>query len=74
MPEFEIGLGKYTMELMWRMNKPLWVTWKTMIMDSGFYLLKVLIVMNKQGVYDRTVAKKRRYWPSGIDGYQINDH
>ena len=38
--KFERGLGKSTMLLVWRMTKLLWVTGKTVIMDSGLYVLK----------------------------------
>ena len=62
------------MLLVWMMTKPLWVTGKTMIMDSGFFVLKGMIVMYYIGVYGSTVAKKRIYWPSGIYGNQINAH
>ena len=45
-----------------------------MIMDSCFSVLKWLIGMYEIVVYGRTVLKKRRYWLSGINGYQINAH
>ena len=73
-PDFEIGPGISTMALMWRMNKPLWRIGKTVIMGSGFCVLKWLIGMYDRGVYGSTVAKKYRYWPSGIYGDQINGH
>ena len=73
-PNFETELEKSTMALMWRMTKPLWVTGKAVIMDIVFYVLKGLIGMYDRGVYDSEVVKKRRYWPSGIYGDQINAH
>ena len=71
---FEIFPGKYTISLMWRMIKPLWVTVKTVIMHSGFYVLKVLVVIYERGVCVSEVAKKRRYWLSGISGDQNNEN
>ena len=37
---FERGLGTSKMLLVWRMTKILWGTGKTVIMDSGLYVLK----------------------------------
>ena len=71
---FEILPGKYTISLMWRMIKPLWVTVKTVIMHSGVYVLKVLVVIYKRGVCVSEVAKNRRYWLSGISGNQNNEN
>ena len=72
--DFETVPWTSTMALMWMMTKPLWVTGKTVIMESGLCVLKVLIGIYKRGVYGSLVAKKRRYWPGGIYGYQINAH
>ena len=69
---FETGPGKSAMALMWIMNKPLWGTEKGVIMDSGFFVLKGLIVMYEIGVYGSAVLKKCRYWKSIIYGDQIN--
>ena len=49
------------MALMWRLTKPLWVTGKTLIKDSGFCVLKGLVGMYDRGVYVITVTKKHRY-------------
>ena len=43
------------------MTKPLWVTGKTLIMDSGFYVLKMLVGMYERVVYGSAVAKKNIY-------------
>ena len=71
-PEFETVPGAYKMALMWRMNKPMWVTGNTVITDSGFCVLKFLISMYDRGVYGSSVVMKRRCWLSGIYGDQIN--
>ena len=62
------------MTLMGRMAKPLWEIWKTVIMDSVFCVLEGLIGMYDIGVYGSSLVKKRGYWPSGINGNQINAH
>ena len=73
-PEFETVPEISTMKLMWRMTKTLWGTGKTVIMESGFCVFKWLVGMYKRGVYDSAVVNKCRYWPSGINGNQINAH
>ena len=73
-PYFETGLGISTMALMWRMTKLLWATGKGFVLYSGFYLLKGLVGMYERGFLVSEVVKKRRYWPEGIYGNQINVH
>ena len=43
--DFERVSGKYKISLMWKMTKPLWGTGKTLIIDSGLYVLNGFIVM-----------------------------
>ena len=45
-----------------------------MIMDSGFCVLGGILKMRKRGYYGSTLIKKRRYWPRGIHGYEINEY
>ena len=68
MPDFETGPGVSPMSLVWRITKPLCGTGKTVIMDSGFYMLKGLICMYDIGVHGSALVKKLRYWPSEING------
>ena len=62
------------MALIWRTNKPLWLTHNAVIMESGFYLLKFFIGVYKREVYVSAVVKNHRYWSSGSNGDQINTH
>ena len=62
------------MQLMWRVVKTLWVTGKTLIIDSGLFVLGFLIDMIYKGVYGSTLVKKRRYFPTGIYEDGINYH
>ena len=55
------------MELMWKMTKPLRGTGKTVIMDSGLFLLKGLVGMYEIEVCGSAVVKNRSYWPQGIN-------
>ena len=73
-PYFETGPGISTMSLMWRMTRPLWARGKAVIMYSTFYLIKELIGMYERGFLGIAVINKRRYWPEGIHGNQINVH
>ena len=72
--QFETLLGTSTMELVGRMTKPLCLTGKRVIMDSGFFVLKWLIGMYEKRVNGSSVVKKCRYLIAGIYCYQINSH
>ena len=61
--DFETGRDKSTISLMRRMTKPLWGRGKTVIMDSGFCVLKWFIGIYERELYGSAVVKKRRYWP-----------
>ena len=74
MPKFETVPGTYTMALMCRITKKLWITGKAVIVDSGFYVLKVFICMYDILVYGSAVVKNSRYCTSVIYGDQINAH
>ena len=71
-PDFETGPGTSIISLVWIMPKPLWGTRKTVIIYSGFFVLKLLIGMYERGVYGILLVKKRRYYPLGIFEDQIN--
>ena len=45
-----------------------------MIMDSVFCVLGGILKMRKRGYYGSTLIKKRRYWPRGIHGDEINEY
>ena len=70
-PEFESGPLTSTMALVWRITKPVWVTGKMVIMESGLCVLKGFIGMYERGVFGSSVTKKRIYWQSGINEDQI---
>ena len=73
-PEFESGPLTSTMAFVWRITKPVWVTGKMVIMESGLCVLKGFIGMYERGVYGSAEKKKRRYLPEGMYGDQINAH
>ena len=72
--DFEIELGIYKMALMRIMNKLLWGIRKTVIAESGFYVLKGYIGMYGRGVYGSAVTKNIIYCTAGIYGDKINAH
>ena len=43
-----------------------------MIIDSGFFVLKLFIGMFGRGIYSSALVKKCRYWPTVIYGDEIN--
>ena len=45
---------------------PVFQTGTCVVIDNGFYSLKVITYLHRRGVYSRTVIKKRRYWPKHI--------
>lgn len=66
-------LGK-TVGLLLRLTLPLWHTSKTVVLDSGFCVLKGIIELRKKGVFAAALIKKRRYWPKHIRGDDIAAH
>jgi hypothetical protein len=63
-----------TSGLLLRMTSPIHGTGKVVIMDSGFCVLDALLALKSVGVFGSALIKKRRYWPKGIDGDEINRH
>ena len=49
-----------------RTKKPLWGTWKVVVMYSGLCVLEVLVSLIEKGFLGLAVIKKRRYWPKGV--------
>ena len=66
-------LGK-TVGLLLRLTESLWGTAKTVILDSGFCVLKGIVELKKKGVYASALIKKRKYWPKHIRGDDIKKH
>jgi hypothetical protein len=57
-----------TSSLLAQLTRSIWHSGKVVILDSGFCVLQALINLKKQGLYAGAVVKKRRYWPSFIQG------
>ena len=62
-PKFEAGYGS-TGGLMMQMKKPLFGTGKAVVVESGFYVLKVLVGMLAHEVNGTTLIIKRDIGPS----------
>ena len=63
-----------TVGLLLRVLEPLFAKGMTVILDSGFCVLKGIIELKKQGVYASALIKKRKYWPKHIKGDDIKAH
>eukprot|EP00559_Dactyliosolen_fragilissimus_P003377 CAMPEP_0184856392 /NCGR_PEP_ID=MMETSP0580-20130426/1583_1 /TAXON_ID=1118495 /ORGANISM="Dactyliosolen fragilissimus" /LENGTH=75 /DNA_ID=CAMNT_0027351401 /DNA_START=14 /DNA_END=238 /DNA_ORIENTATION=- len=54
-------VGK-TRALLLRLCKSLYTSGKVVILDSGFCVLKAIIVLRQKGVFASALIKKRKYW------------
>ena len=48
------------------MAKPLWVTGKMFITDSGLCVLDRIILIVEKGIFGLELIKKRCYWTKGV--------
>ena len=60
-----------TVGLLLRVLEPIFAKGMTVILDSGFCVLKGIIELKKRGVYASALIKKRKYWPKHIKGDDI---
>ena len=56
------------------MTKPLHGTGKVVSMDSGFCVTAGILHLHDHGVYGQSLIKKRKYWPKGVPGDQIDTY
>ena len=56
------------------MTKPLWHTDKLVMLDSGFFVLKVIVELRKKGVFASALINKCRYCPTFIKGDDVKAH
>ena len=54
------------------MCKPIFVTGKTVVLDSGFCVAKGITKLEWKGIYPGDLIKKRRYCPKGVTGELID--
>ena len=64
-PEFETRSNMKTVGLMILLAGYLWIRGEAVIMDRGFYILKRLSEMKKNGFYRSTVIKKKTLLSKG---------
>ena len=62
--------GKNT-SLLVRLNEGIFDTGRVVILDSGFCVLEVLLILKKHGVFASALVKQRRYWTTHIKGDEI---
>ena len=63
-----------TVGLLLRVLEPIFAKGMTVILDSGFCVLKGIIELKKRGVFASALIKKRKYWPKHIKGDDIKAH
>ena len=63
-----------TSSLMCEMTEPIHGTGKVVSMDSGFCVTAGILHMHDHGVYGQSLIKKRKYWPKGVPGDQIDKY
>ena len=71
-PEFD-DIGK-TLGTTLRCTSPICKCAKVVIMDSGFYVTKGLVDLQKKGLFGSALIKKFRYWPENIKVDAIDAH
>jgi len=63
-----------TSTLMCEMTKPIHNTGKIVSMDSGFCVTVGILHLHDLGVFGQALIKKRKFWPKGCPGDQIDKY
>ena len=63
-----------TSTLMCEMTVPIHGTGKVVTMDSGFCIRDGIRSQHHLGVFGQALIKKRKYWPNGVPGDQIDKY
>ena len=63
-----------TSTLMCEMTEPIHGTGKIVSMDSGFCVTVGILHLHDLGVFGQSLIKKRKYWPKGVPGDQIDKY
>jgi hypothetical protein len=63
-----------TSTLMCEMTEPIHGTGKIVSMDSGFCVTVGILHLHDLGVFGQSLIKKRKYWPKGVPGEQIDKY
>jgi hypothetical protein len=63
-----------TSTLMCEMTEPIHGTGKIVSMDSGFCVTVGILHLHELGVFGQSLIKKRKYWPKGCPGDQIDKY
>ena len=69
-PEFD-DIGN-TVGIILRCTMPIWNCAKVVIIDSGFYVTKGFVELQKKVLFGSALIKKRRYWQANIKGDAID--
>ena len=60
--------------IMLRIFRPIFVSEKDVVLDSGFCVSKGIADPEAKGVYAAALIKKRHYWPKAVPGDLIDSH
>ena len=71
--EFSAVWGK-TASLLLRLTKSVHKTGRYVILDSGFCVLLAIVALKIHGLFSAAMIKKRRFWPTFIEGAIIQAH
>ena len=63
-----------TVGLMLRMHETFYGTEKGVVIDSGFFVSRGIIELERKGVYKASSIKKKKYFPKGVPGAAIDAH
>ena len=63
-----------TAGLMLRMCRPIFVSGKSVLLESGFFVAKNITKLKAKGVYATALIKNRRYWLKLVTRELIDDH
>ena len=66
-------LGK-TVGIMLQICEPIFSTGKYSVLDIGFYVSRGITAVLEFGVYAAALIKKRKYWPKGVPGDDIDQY
>ena len=62
------------LSLMLGMCRPIFLSWKAVVSDSGFCVAKGTTYIKAKGVYVASIIKKRCYFPKVVPGNLIDTH
>ena len=66
-------MGKIV-SLLLLLTKPIWGSYRVVILDYGFCVLRGIVALGKKGAFAIALVKKRQYWPKNVKGEAIKEY